>query len=352
MLQRPLVYRLAAVARRPGLWLLVGLFLFVTFLEYAQLLRQTFLINLGLTRYTLERTLYLLPIIWAAFMFGWKGGTGASLCAVASMLPRAILSSPNREDSLIEIFFVFAIGNLASYWVGALHSEKEHAAELREAQGELQYLLHQVTQAQEEERKRIAQELHDDTIQSLVALCQQIDFTISSVGQLPPQAVSHLEELHQQTDHILQEVRRLVRGLRPAVLDNLGLVSALEWLASDVEKHSGIAVKLRINGSERRFSTEAELVLFRIAQEALTNVWKHSQAKSAQITLEFSKGSTSLIVSDDGKGFDSTAEVITRPRLGKLGLAGMQERARLLGGTLTVISEPGKGTIATATMPL
>lgn len=347
MRQKPLMRSLVATVRRPAVWFLLILFLFITFLEYTQLLRQTFLVNLGLTRYTIERILYLLPIIWAAFLLGWKSGIATSLFAMGSMLPRALFSSPNREDSLIEIFFVFVIGNLMSYSVGALRAEKERAAKLRFTQDELQILVHQITRAQEEERKRIARELHDDTIQSLVVLCQQIDYTIAKVKQLPPQARENLEELYKQTNKIMQEVRQLVQYLRPAVLDNLGLVSALEWLKLDVERYSGIPIDLNITGSEQRFPGEVELLLFRIAQEALRNVWKHAQASSARMILEFTDTKVKLSITDNGKGFSPPSEVSSLSRSGKLGLVGMQERARLLGGALLLKSEPGNGATVT-----
>lgn len=350
-MRQELMRRLIATIRRPGIWFLIALFLFITYLEYAQLLRQTFMINLGLTRYTIERILYLLPVIWAAFLLGWKGGVVTSLFTLASMLPRALLYSPNREDSLIEISFIFIIGNLMSYSVGALRNEKKRAAKLKSIQEELRFLLHQITRAQEEERKRIARELHDDTIQSLVVLCQRIDKTAASVEKLPPQARDNLEELHQQTNKIMQDVRRLSQDLRPAVLDNLGLVSALEWLRLDVERYSQIPVDLKIIGSRRRFSIEIELLLFRIAQEALRNVWKHAQASSAQITLEFTETRTKLSISDNGKGFSPPLEISSLSRSGKLGLVGMQERARLFSGTLSVISVPGTGTTVTAELP-
>lgn len=184
-----------------------------------------------------------------------------------------------------------------------------------------------------------------------MVLCQNIDDLSSNVKRLPQQAKSRLDELHQQANTIMQEVRRLSQDLRPAALDNLGLVSALEWLASDVAKHSGIETNFKVIGLERKFATEVDLVIFRIAEEALRNVWKHAQAKSAQVTLSFAEGKTNLTISDDGKGF-SPPQVNTLPGLGKLGLAGMQERARFLGGHLSVKSEPGKGTTIAAELPI
>ncbi len=352
-MQKTLINRLIANGRRPSLWFFIALFLLVAFLQSTELLKHpTLLVNLGITRYTIERILYLLPILWAAFLFGWKGGAITSLVALACMLPPAILSSPNREDALIETGAIFIIGCLMSYSLESLRRERERAAKLELAEKELQFFLQQVTKAQEEERKRIALELHDDTIQSLVALCQQIDELAIDVKGLPRQARSRLEELHQQANTIMQEVRRLSQDLRPAALDNIGLVAALEWLASEVARCSGVATNLEVVGAKRKLSSEVELVLFRIAQEALRNVWKHAQASSAQVTLEFAEERTRLTISDDGKGFNPPSDVNALPRLGKLGLAGMLERAHLLGGTLSIRSELDKGTSVIAELPL
>lgn len=356
MPQGTLIRRLGTNVRKPSAWLLIFLFLFMTFLQYAAYSRQpAFLANLtpdlGLTRYTVERILFLLPITWAGFSFGWKGGAITSLAAVGCMLPRALYDSPVREDALVETGMVFLVGNLISYSLELLRKERIRRAQLETAQRELQFFLKHVTTAQEEERKRIAWELHDDTIQSLVVLCQNIDDLSSNIKRLPQQAKLRLDELHQQANTIMQEVRRLSQDLRPAALDNLGLVSALEWLVSDVAKHSGIEANFKVIGKERKFATEVDLVIFRIAQEALRNVWKHAQAKSAQVTLSFTEGKTYLAISDNGIGF-AHLQINVLPGLGKLGLAGMQERAHFLGGNLSIISESGKGTTITAEFPI
>ena len=216
----------------------------------------------------------------------------------------------------------------------------------------LRFYLQQVTRAQEEERKRIARELHDDTIQALVVLSRQLDELASRAKGLSKDENLLLERLWQQTNSVMEGMRRLSHDLRPAILDRLGLLPALEWLASDVAKHSGITVEVKTDGAERRVAPEAELVLFRIVQEALRNVWRHSQASTAQVTVEFRDNKTRMTVKDDGKGFDLRASMGDLTRDGKLGLAGMQERARLLGGSLTVESEPGKGTTVTIEAPI
>jgi PAS domain S-box-containing protein len=215
----------------------------------------------------------------------------------------------------------------------------------------LRFYLQQVTRAQEEERKRIARELHDDTAQALVVLSRQLDAFISA-GQRPTQDIIPLEKLREQIDRILEGVRRFSQDLRPSVLDDLGLLPALEWLASDLTDHFGISIGLAVLGSERRFSSEAELLLFRIAQEALRNVWRHSGASRAWITVEFDDGKTVLTIRDNGRGFGLPKRVSDLASTGKLGLAGMEERARLLGGGLTLQSELGKGTTVTVEVPV
>jgi len=223
--------------------------------------------------------------------------------------------------------------------------------EQKRMQDNLHYYLQQVTRAQEEERKRISRELHDETMQALVVLSRQLDTLASSGKGLSEDSHPHLEELRQQANNIMQGVRRLSQDLRPAALDRLGLVSALEWLASDVAEYSGIATKVNALGTERRLPEEVELVLFRITQEALRNVWRHSQATKAEITVEFDQNKTRITVSDNGKGFNLPKTIGDLARDGKLGLVGMQERTQLLGGTLTVQSQPGKGSSMTAELP-
>jgi len=219
--------------------------------------------------------------------------------------------------------------------------------EQKRMQENLRFYLRQTTNAQEEERKRISHELHDETIQALVVLSRQLDALASSKNDVSEEQRLHLEELWQQTNVIIRGVRRLSQDLRPAALDRLGLLSALEWLASDTSEYSGIATKVNLLGTERRLPEEVELVLFRITQEALRNVWRHSQATRAEITVEFNSGKTKITVSDNGKGFNLPEKIGDLARDGKLGLTGMQERAQLIGGNLSVQSQPGKGTSVT-----
>jgi len=473
---------LTRILCKPGFWLILLVVVVVTLPHYATTLEHpaflTYIMsNLGLTRHAFERVLYLAPIVWAGFMFGWKGAFITSLAALACMLPRALFISLFPTDALFETSAVFIIGNVLAISFNALRKERDYRTQLEVAHQELQsseqryrelfgnahdaiwlhdldeniitankacaaitgysleelrdvkagklfaegcldrvqnledsalkdeavghlseaklvrkdgteafvqlstspvfsngqivgfqhiardvteqkrmqenlrFYLQQVTRAQEEERKRISRELHDDTIQALVVLSRHLDALVSSGEGLSEDKKAHLEELRQQTNNIMQGLRRLSQDLRPAALDRLGLLPALEWLASDVAEYSGITTKVNVLGTPCRLPEEVELVLFRIAQEALRNVWRHSQATKADITVEFDEAKTRLTVGDNGKGFNLPPTIGNLARDGKLGLAGMQERAQLIGATLTVRSEPGKGSSITIEIP-
>ena len=214
----------------------------------------------------------------------------------------------------------------------------------------LQFYLRQINRAQEEERKRIARELHDDTIQYMVVLARQLDELASSSKGLSDEERLHLENLRQQINSIMEGVRRLSHDLRPATLDRLGLLPALEWLASQVP--SGVSVEVKAYGTERRLPAEVELVLFRIAQEALSNVRRHSQATKAEVKVEFEDKKARITVKDNGKGFALPETMGDLVKAGRLGLAGMQERIQLLNGSLKIESETGRGTTVTVEAPV
>ena len=146
--------------------------------------------------------------------------------------------------------------------------------------------------------------------------------------------------------------RRLSQDLRPAALDRLGLLPALEWLASDIGKHSGITVDVKTFGFERRLPSEVELTLFRIVQEVLRNVWRHSKASLADVALEMEQSKIRITVMDNGEGFNPPETVGELIKEGRLGLAGMHERVRLLNGSLIVRSKPGEGATVAIEAPV
>ena len=236
------------------------------------------------------------------------------------------------------------------YSLGFQHIARDITEE-KKMQDNLRFYVRQITKAQEEERKRIARELHDDTAQALVTLSRQLDIITDSSESLPPDVEKRLENLRSQIDSILEGVRRFSHDLRPSMLDDLGLVPAVESIADDMTNQHGIVTEVQVLGERRHLPSETELLLFRVAQEALRNVWRHSQASKAWITLEFNPDKIKITVHDNGTGFQVPDRVGDLPAMGKLGLAGMYERAQLAGGTVTVESTLGEGTTINAMIP-
>ena len=264
-------------------------------------------------------------------------------------LSEATLIKKDKSEASVQLSTnpLFRNGQLVAFQ----HIARDVTEEKRMREN-LRFYLGEFTKAQEEERNRIARELHDDTIQALVVLSRQLDNLASSGKGFSKDKRAVLEHLWQQTNSVIQDVRRLSQDLRPPMLDRLGLLPSLEWLASDVSRYSGIAIKPQVLGTERRMPPEAELMLFRIAQEALRNMWRHSQATEAELIVEFDVGRIRITVKDNGKGFDLPKSVGDLTRSGKLGLAGMQERVQLLGGNITLESKPGKGTSIIVEAPI
>jgi signal transduction histidine kinase len=214
-------------------------------------------------------------------------------------------------------------------------------------------LLERIVVAQEDERRRIARELHDEIGQGLTALVLQLG---AAEGALAPDAGavrSQLEAIRGQTSDMIENVRRLMLDLRPAVLDDLGLVPAVRWCAEAHLAPAGIDWRVAVSGlGERdRLPRRVELVAFRLAQEAITNVIRHADARHVAISLARAGSSLEIAVDDDGRGFDGDAAAGPGERRG-WGLAGMQERVALLGGTLSVTSQPQRGTRVSATIPV
>jgi two-component system sensor histidine kinase UhpB len=201
--------------------------------------------------------------------------------------------------------------------------------------------------AQEGERRRLAQEIHDDTVQELIVLCRRLDELAERSGA--PLA----EELHAvraAAAGIADRLRGFARGLRPSVLDDLGLVAGLRHLVRELEERSGLRAGFAVFGESRRLEPDAELGIFRIGQEALRNVERHASAARVALRLRFFPDRTRLLVADDGRGF-AALHPDEWARRGHLGLLGMRERARLIGGTLRLRSRPGRGTALAVDVP-
>lgn len=208
----------------------------------------------------------------------------------------------------------------------------------------------QILKSLEEERKRIARELHDETSQALTSLIIDLERVENELS--PGELRQRVARSREFTVRTLEEIRRLTFDLRPSILDDLGLVPALRWYVKNKLQPAGLQVALQVEGLEERLPEELEITLYRIVQEASTNVVRHAQARAVAIRLRARRGHIWLQVEDDGKGFDVAAVLSTGIRDRGLGLFGMQERAVLVGGILEVEARSGRGTRVTAVVPL
>lgn len=231
------------------------------------------------------------------------------------------------------------------------HTLEQMAEQIRRYQAGMQSYVAAITQGQEEERKRLARELHDDTAQSLAGLIQRIKLCQRDLTRNPERIAARLAELEELATMAWQNVRRFSEDLRPSYLEQLGLVPALETLVEQTNGVEGLQVGLQVRGRPQRLSSGLELALFRIVQEALNNVRQHAQARHVAVHLEFGPEGVTATVEDDGVGFDVPELPHELAGQGHFGLMGMRERVLLFGGQLSIHSEPGRGTRVIAYLP-
>ena len=217
----------------------------------------------------------------------------------------------------------------------------EMADKLNAAQHSLRSYIGSITAGVENERLSLARELHDDTIQSLIALNQRIQLVLMNSSESQNKALIELQNLVQQS---MINLRRMIRGLRPIYLEDLGLVASLEMLVREMEQSSNLSISFISKGQEQRLDPQMEMSLYRMVQESLNNVIHHADAKHAQVVIEYSISSIRVEVHDDGKGFVVPLNTSELPGKGHFGLLGLHERAELINAKLEIKSDPGKGT--------
>jgi signal transduction histidine kinase len=239
------------------------------------------------------------------------------------------------------------LGSLAQSATLALENARLHEERL----SILRQQLAQVTAAQEEERQRIARELHDGVGPALASLNLRLR-TAGKLMQPNPAAAQELKELAELTQANIRDIRRLIYDLRPAVLDELGLVAALREYVDRYQQEQGLTVALAAPESKDRLPAHLETTLFRVIQEALTNAAKHAKAKHVEVALDWDGAQVTLRIADDGQGFDLHEAAALAKGGQHLGLWSMRERIEQLGGRLQIDSQPGSGTTIQATVPL
>ncbi|WP_018601799.1 GAF domain-containing sensor histidine kinase [Mycobacterium sp. 155] len=247
-----------------------------------------------------------------------------------------------REFGARDVELLVVIGRLIA---GALHQARLHR-QLVARERAHENFVEQVIEAQEIERRRLAGDIHDGISQRLVTLSYRLDAAARAVDD--PQALAEqLDKARELADLTLQEARAAISGLRPPVLDDLGLAGGLASLARSIP-----GIDLDVELAETRVPDHIELALYRIAQECLQNVVKHADASRARLTFAVDRNMARLEIVDDGKGFDTLEHPLGSDEMGGYGLLSMAERAEIVGGRLNIRSRPGAGTAVTATIPL
>lgn len=302
--------------------------------------------------------------LWAAIAFLWYGLAGQTFPQESPLPPSNVLNQEmfyqlfgfpiqllRAVAAVLAAYFIIRV--LRSFEVetrrriAELQTARLEEAQRREAlRGEM---LRRIVAAQESERQRIARELHDETGQALTAIGLGLRGVAASIQKDGDKSSANLRQLEELVEHSLMELQRLIADLRPSHLDDLGLGAAIRWYAGEIEKRLPIKVTVSVRDERQDLSTEMKTTLFRIAQEALTNVIKHSAANNAKIFLIYPPEGVRLEVVDDGIGFNpETMRSSTRP---SWGLIGMRERANLLGGSLEITSVPRSGTRVNVYIP-
>ena len=307
-------------------------------------------------------------VIFAAVAFGLYGGIGQLFASNSIIFP----SSYVNADVFMQVFgfpiqvfravmaciaAVFIIRSLRAFDL----ENNRRIEDLREAQLAEQQrleelrseLLHRTVIAQEAERQRIARELHDETGQTLTALGMGLRGMSETILTNRNRAIEQANQLEKLAMEGVKELQRLVSGLHPPQLDDLGLLAALRWYTNDISERSGITINVVSHGNKPQLTSDIRAVVFRIAQEAINNVVRHANASKIDIQLDYSEDNVYLRVEDNGQGFDT--DVVLKKKPGKptaWGLLGMSERASLVGGTCNIFSHPGKGTLIEVNVPI
>ncbi len=304
--------------------------------------------------------------LWAAIAFAWYSLVG-QLFTQASRLPP---SNFLNEDLFLSLFgfpvqlmraimsilaAIFVIRFLRAFQVESdrkiaeLQEARIQEAQQREAlRGDL---FRRVVAAQEAERQRIARDLHDETGQSLTAIGLGLRGLSSTLSARNKAAMETLRRLQTMTADSLKELQRVISDLRPSHLDDLGLAAALRWYCGRLQELTSLTIRLDISGEERMLDEAVRITIFRIIQESLNNIIKHAQASHVEVSLEFREKAARIRVRDNGIGFDLDLVRLNRIGRASLGLAGMEERAALLGGSVSVQSRPGYGAEVEAVIP-
>jgi signal transduction histidine kinase len=304
--------------------------------------------------------------LWAAIVFALYGAGTQIFVPPSDLLAARVINSQSFlewtgvpvqavRSILAALMALFMIRGLRAFEVerqrrvAAAEAQAKEAIARRDAlRGEL---LRRTVTAQEEERARLARELHDDTLQVLTGLSAGLKGTEESLATDLERARGQLARLSEMSSHAIEELRRLIVDLRPTVLDDMGLVPAVRWYAQTTAERTGLEIEVANRGIDCRLPDAVETILFRTVQEGLNNVARHAQAKHVVVRFQCDRVTTRLEIEDDGVGFEPAAGLRLRATRRGWGLVGIQERVALAGGEFEIESAPNQGTILRVAVP-
>ncbi|BAF59624.1 MAG: sensor histidine kinase [Pelotomaculum sp.] len=255
---------------------------------------------------------------------------------------RRLKNTVQRAEKLVsQVSIVF------NYLSGELQDLNSKIGELQQAQ----QMALSIIKAQEEERKRVAREIHDGPAQSMANIVMRAEYCLKLLDMNPAKVREELLALQDLVRMGLADVRKIIFDLRPMLLDDLGLAPAIKRYLADYKEQYGLQVDFLFFGQQQRLDSSIEVALFRVIQEAVTNIRKHARAKNALVKMEILQKKVNIHIKDDGKGFDLDSVMADRERDG-YGLVGMRERVQLLRGEINIITAPGQGTSISISVPL
>ncbi len=297
----------------------------------------------GPTHYEISLLLLYVVIVYASIIFRTRIGIIVAALVTLALVPQQVFKLHD-----IPFFRPISYGTAAILTAGLIGTILNRRDQEKEAYDIQQSLARQVVTVRETEKQSLAHELHDVVLQKAVDIAHEIDDLLEEVSEEASR--TRLKQLRNDIGDMMEQTRQVVRDLRPPMLDEIGLVGSLKELADSRAEH-GIEITLSVRGKERRLTDQMEAALFRIAEETLNNIRRHSQATRIEIVVEFAAEKVRLQLSDNGVGFVvPTYRELVGER--KFGIVDMSERARLAGGNFRIESAVGRGTVITVEMPV
>jgi two-component system sensor histidine kinase DegS len=352
---RLLSREIRTIISKPHFWFIFFIFCAIAFLYYSYEYNRSLILDyfpwfwyVIVFEYVhdMNGILFYIPFIYAVLVFSWRSGIIVWIISIMAILPHVLSFSPNKSSLISNLLYllvpliVIIFVTLESKW------KERFKKSMIERESERQMYMSHILRAQEYERQRIARELHDDTIQRLLVIANDLQSLLdNSNGKVTLQVKDKVESINNTVLHLTEDIRRLSIDLRPNILDNLGLLPALRWLADQITSESAINTDVTIDGDVSKLNPETDVVIFRFVQEALNNIKWHSKASRAVINLKYRLNTIKITVRDNGKGFILPKHLNRLANKGKLGIVGMKERAGLIGGIFNIKSKLGSGTV-------